>query len=148
MQDVVNNTSWEMLQRRCWNRNDENLCADVDGNAVLNSGHAARARAAKTKCGTASIGRGVARLECARFRNDQRRDPAGVWYQNRQHREEQRTSHVGRFYNASMADLPIMCTVNPSASRSEKRACSRGSRLNASRRSKSKYQNVTPTCSW
>jgi hypothetical protein len=78
MQDVVNNTSWETLQRGCWSRSDEGLCADVDGTAVLNSGHAARARAVKTKRAAASIGPGVARLECARFRNDQQRDPAGV----------------------------------------------------------------------
>ena len=78
MQDVVNNTSWERLEHGGWNRNDQGLCADGDGTAVLNSGHAARARAAKTKRGAASIGPGVAGLECARFRNDQRRDSAGV----------------------------------------------------------------------
>ena len=78
MQDVVNNTRWEMLHQGGRNGNDEGLCADGDGRAVLNSGHTARTRAAKTKGGAASIWRGLPRLEGARFRNDQRRDPAGV----------------------------------------------------------------------
>ena len=78
MQNVVDNTSWEMLQRGSWSRDDEGLCADLDGNAVLNSGHAARAGAAQTKRRAASVARGVACLDGTRFRNDQGRDPAGV----------------------------------------------------------------------
>jgi hypothetical protein len=105
MQDVADGTGGDMFERWSSNPNDEGVSVDLDRGAMLNGGHTAWACASNTERRASAIGRRVARLERARFRRNQRRDPAGVARQYRHDREEQRTAHVGRFYNGYVADL-------------------------------------------